>query len=110
LGSIFLHIASKQGVHELIKCLVDLGADPCLESKVGLDAFLVACLDQKLVLLRRLLDCNGESSSQKTLEVWTPLHLAALEGKQGVVDILLSNGPLQFAAMAGNAEIARLIL
>jgi ankyrin repeat protein len=90
-----LHMATIAGNTDIIKFLLEKGADINLPSELtGSSALLMASSRGKLDIVRFLLSREADTGS-KNLDNRTALYLAANEGHYEVVQALLRKGPMQ---------------
>ena len=116
-----LHHASGNGRAEVVRTLLEHGADPIAQNKRGW-APLHRASDRGHVEVVRLLIGYGAALSARDEQGWTPLHWAADRGHVEVVCVLLEHGvdvtvqdeqgwtPLHRASDQGHAELARILL
>ena len=96
-GKTALHYAL-MGTHEVIKMLLDAGADPNKKDKRGQTPLFLACT-QKIgdlgypCSVKLLLD-NGADPNTKDIFGCTPLHYAVADGIKDAVKVLLDGGAL----------------
>jgi len=116
-----LHRASGNGRAEVVRILLEHGADPIAQSKRGW-APLHRASDRGHVEVVRLLIGFGAGVSARDDQGWTPLHWASDRGHADVACVLLEHGadatardeqgwtPLHRASDQGHAELARVLL
>jgi len=116
-----LHRASGNGRAEVVRILLEHGADPIAQNKRGL-APLHRASDRGHVEVVRLLIGFGAGVSARDDQGWTPLHWASDRGHGDVACVLLEHGadatahdeqgwtPLHRASDQGHAELARALL
>ena len=97
-GRTALHAAVEARKFELVKLLVERGADVNRRDKRGRDCFALAAFEKQVKIIDYLLE-TWKSQDATTLHVLTkdlegntPLHLGALAGSEKVVDVLLKSG------------------
>ena len=97
-GRTALHAAVEARKVELVKLLVERGADVNRRDKRGRDCFALAAFEKQVEIIDYLLE-TWKSQDATTLHVLTkdlegntPLHLGALAGSEKVVDGLLKAG------------------
>ncbi|XP_074998353.1 ankyrin repeat domain-containing protein 16 isoform X3 [Calonectris borealis] len=108
---------------EVIKALVEHGANPLLKNKDGWNCFHIASREGHPQVLRYLLDVSPGSWDTESTIKRTPLHTAAMHGCFDVVELLLERcqykpdsrdkcGVTAFmdAIQNGHVNIARLLL
>ncbi|XP_010291265.1 PREDICTED: ankyrin repeat domain-containing protein 16 [Phaethon lepturus] len=108
---------------EVIKALVEHGANPLLKNKDGWNCFHIASREGHPQVLRYLLDASPGSWDTESMIKRTPLHTAAMHGCFDVVELLLERcqykpdsrdkcgvTPFMDAIQNGHVNIARLLL
>ncbi|XP_054669005.1 ankyrin repeat domain-containing protein 16 isoform X2 [Grus americana] len=108
---------------EVIKALVEHGANPLLKNKDGWNCFHIASREGHPQVLRYLLDVSPGSWDTESTIKRTPLHTAAMHGCFDVVELLLERcqykpdsrdkcgvTPFMDAIQNGHVNIARLLL
>ncbi|XP_048158597.1 ankyrin repeat domain-containing protein 16 isoform X4 [Corvus hawaiiensis] len=108
---------------EVIKTLVEHGANPLLRNKDGWNCFHVASREGHPEVLRYLLDVSPGCWDTESTTGRTPLHTAAMHGCSQVVELLLERcrykpdsrdscgvTPFMDALQNGHIGIARLLL
>lgn len=117
-----LYMAAAQGKEDLVRLLLDKGANPNTRNELGMSPLHVATQKGHLSVVHLLLD-NGADVNAKTPHPteMTPLHLASHHGHKDVVELLLSRGAdnnsrdftgwkaLHYAVVAGHEGIACLL-
>ena len=116
-----LYEASANNNVELVRLLLDIGADINLANRDGETPLYVASLFGYVKMVRILAERGGNiNKANKNGE--TPLHIASQNGQVEVVKILLEKGaninkfdysletPLYVASEAGNEEVVRILL
>ena len=109
VGHTALHVAAMYGKSDIVRMLLDKGANVNAKTKswrkalrkgkkpvITLDndehtALHIAVIHGKSDVVRTLLD-KGANVNAKTRSWWTALHMAAMYGKSDVVSILLDKG------------------
>ena len=116
-----LHRAAGNGRAEVVRILLEHGADPIAQNKRGW-APLHRASDRGHVEVVSLLIGYGAGVSARDKQGWTPLHWAADRGHVEVAGVLLEHGadaaapdeqgwtPLHRASDQGHAELARVLL
>ncbi|XP_074725754.1 ankyrin repeat domain-containing protein 16 [Strix uralensis] len=108
---------------EVIKALVEHGANPLLKNKDGWNCFHIASREGHPQVLRYLLDVSPGSWDTESAIKRTPLHTAAMHGCFDAVELLLERcqykpdsrdkcgvTPFMDAIQNGHVNIARLLL
>jgi ankyrin repeat protein len=120
-GSTPLHWASLFGYAEVVKILLDVGADFNLADKYGLTLLHRASLDGRAEVVKILLDKGADFNLTDKYER-TPLQYASWKGRVEVVKILLDAGAdfnladkdgrtlLHRASSSGRIEIVKILL
>ena len=122
-GMTALHWAAERGDRDVAALLLEAGANPRAETRIGRYTPLhVAAKNGRAEIVRLLVDANaGVNALTATGSV--PLHFAAASGSADAVNILLEAGadanareaqwgqtPLMFAAAAGRTDVVRALL
>ncbi|NWS54804.1 ANR16 protein, partial [Chunga burmeisteri] len=108
---------------DVIKALVEHGANPLLKNKDGWNCFHIASREGHRQVLQYLLDMSPGSWDTESTIKRTPLHTAAMHGCFDVVELLLERcqykpdsrdkcgvTPFMDAIQNGHVNIARLLL
>ncbi|KFP78054.1 Ankyrin repeat domain-containing protein 16, partial [Acanthisitta chloris] len=108
---------------EVIKTLVEHGANPLLKNKDGWNCFHIASREGHPQVLQYLLEVSPGSWDTESTTKRTPLHTAAMHGCSQVVELLLERcqykpdsrdkcgvTPFMDAIQNGHVSIARLLL
>jgi len=111
--------AAKRGDVEVVKSLLNEGADPNAAQGDGLSALHMAAQDGNLKLAEILIDAGANIEAKTRIGSYTPLHIASGGARTSVVGVLLGAGantgsvttttgatPLHLAAKALNGESA----
>ena len=125
-GMTALHWAAEHGDHDLAAVLLESGANPGAETRIGRHTPLhVAAQGGHHLVVRTLLQNKaGKAGVNATTTTGAaPLHFAAASGSGETVTILLDSGadvnvrepqwgqtPLMFAAAAGRADVVGVLL
>ncbi|KAA3680037.1 ankyrin [Paragonimus westermani] len=116
-----LHLASKEGHHEVVRELLARGADPNRATKKGNTALHIASLAGQFEVVKILLDAGSNVNTQAQ-NGFTPLYMAAQENHLEVVKLLLTKHanpalttddgftPLAVALQQGHDRIVALLL
>ena len=86
-----LHVAAIYGKSDVVRTLLDKGADVNAKTRSWRTALHEAAIHGKSDVVRILLD-KGADVNAKTRGWWTALHMAAKSGKSDIVSILLDKG------------------
>jgi ankyrin repeat protein len=101
-GFAAIHVASREGNVEIVRILLQHGADPTLQTEKGYTPLHFACFSGNADLVRLLLG-HGVDVDAKTSDGSTSLHVAAHYGRpstrQTIVQILLDHGANVSAVM-----------
>ncbi|XP_007252465.3 ankyrin repeat domain-containing protein 16 [Astyanax mexicanus] len=108
---------------EVIKLLLDHGADPTIRNKDGWNSFHIACREGDAAVIEHLLLVKPEVWRTESKTRRTPLHTAAMHGCLEVVSILLERcsyksdekdscgvTPFMDAVRNGHLAVAKLLL
>lgn len=90
-GATFLHVAASRGDEEVVKLLLDNGADCTIIDKLGEVPLHAACRGGRAGNVALLLQKSPDLLNVKEKRGNTPLHLAAMNKNEKVVNLLLSN-------------------
>lgn len=113
--------SNKEDKHDVLKKMLDMGADPNLKDSNGWSSLHYACqlgdFESVVILLEHKADIDSYSNNHRT-----PLHLASSQNHPKIVHHLLENRadpnfkdnyectPLHLAAKEGNIECMSLLL
>ena len=117
-----LHVAAIYGKSDVVRTLLDKGADVNAKTKTfGRTALCEAAIHDKSDVVRTLIDKGADVNAK--IKCWlTALHVAAMHGSSDIVRILLDKGAdvnakdsfgltaLHLAAMHGSSDIVRTLL
>jgi ankyrin repeat protein len=105
-----------------LKALLQHISDPNIEDSTGQTALHHACNSGHLQVAKLLLSLNGISLEVRDYIKWTPLHFAALNGNEKLIQLLLDSNadaravdirgqtPLHIAEARGNIAAMTLLL
>ena len=120
-GETPLHTHAGEGRKEVVKILINAGANVNAKNDSGSTPLIAAAFDGDKEIVK-LLIAKGANVNPKTDLGNTPLHSAALNGRKEIVELLIANGadvnannvagvtPLHWAAQEGQKEIAELLI
>ncbi|XP_037428755.1 poly [ADP-ribose] polymerase tankyrase-2-like [Triticum dicoccoides] len=121
LGGGPFQTAARLGNLDVIRCLVEeLGFDVNAGSQDGITALANAAMDERIDVMRYLLDHGADPNKQDNLG-FVPLQCAAKKGRDEAAKLLLSRGasvdiaphdltPLHFAAGYGMTGVMKVLL
>lgn len=84
-----LFIASETGQKDVVKLLLDHGADCTIHPVTKYCPLYIACYNGKLEIVEMLLRQFPKQVQSLTVERWLPIHAAAINGHYAVIDLLL---------------------
>lgn len=88
----YIHAASMLGHYELVAQLINLGADPDMESRYG-SPFKIACENGHLNVVRQL-HTSGVDVCPESKEIWdSGIYVACQKGRLEIVRYILSSKP-----------------
>ena len=91
MGESQLHIAVRNGLHDVVESLLDYGMDPDIKDSIGSTPLHLATFREKLIIVELLLErganINGPNEAGETA-----LHLAARRGLSEAVILLVEKG------------------
>lgn len=121
-GTTALHWAAQQDRADLVRLLLDAGADARAANRYGATPLAVACLSAGAPVVSALLDAGADPNTSSG-EGQTALMTAARAGKAEVVRLLLARGAtveakerwrgqtaLMWAVAEGHADVVRVLL
>ena len=121
-GLTALMMASTNGRTEVVKLLLDKGAEVNLKNNYGITALFMASANGHTEIVKLLLDKGAEVNVKNTDDGVTALFMASANGHTGIVKLLLDKGAdvnvkntygitaLFMASAHGHTEVARLLL
>ncbi len=126
-GNTLLHLSccSKKGGHkkELVKCLIDAGADVNATNKYGSTPLFIALTNKNIEAVDLLVHSENININKTMNNKFTPLHVAILSESIPLVKLILSSPkinpnfgtpdgatPLHYAAMNGLIEESRILI
>ncbi|KAM0874617.1 hypothetical protein ACQ4PT_037310 [Festuca glaucescens] len=113
--------AARLGKLDAVKCMVEeLGFDVDAGSQDGITALVAATMDERMEVMRYLLD-HGADPNKQYNSGFAALHCAATKGRAEAAQLLLSTGasvdiascdgtPLHFAAAGGKIGVMKVLL
>jgi uncharacterized protein len=103
-----LMMAVRTGIPELVKFLLENGADVNITNRDGETALFFAVYHGRADLVNMLLDKGASVYARRSKVGVTPLHVAAARGDTEIVKVLLAKGADVNAAAAGGVTAMRL--
>ncbi|PHH53864.1 Glycerophosphodiester phosphodiesterase gde1 [Ceratocystis fimbriata CBS 114723] len=119
-GSV-LAIAVKANFSIIVEMLVKAGVDLNWRDKSGETSLHLAARYDHVDCARILLDGGAEIEATESIYAWTPLHVAAVDGKMASVELLVKHGAIiekpdssgwtakEHAAFRGNMAVANFL-
>ena len=113
--------AARDGHTEVVKLLIDNGADLNHKNNGGVTALRTAAREGRTEVVKLLID-NGADQNIKDVDGWTALMYAAWNGSTEVVKLLIDNGAdlnhknnfgetaLMYASIYGHTEVVKLLV
>ena len=120
-GSTPLMFAAQFGYEDIVRLLVDKGADVNAKNNSSLTPLMSAAYGGQIENVRFLVE-KGADVNAKNNDSWTPLVCAAWRGDEEIIRFLVEKGadvnakyesprsPLTFAALKGQKEIVRFLV
>ena len=84
-----LFVASETGQRDVVKLLLDHGADCTQHPVTKYCPLYIACYNGKLEIVDMLLRQFPRQVQSLTVERWLPIHAAAINGHYAVIELLL---------------------
>ncbi|KAM3858763.1 ankyrin repeat domain-containing protein 16 [Diretmus argenteus] len=107
----------------VVELLLSHGADPTLKNKDGWNSFHIACREGDPLVIQHLLHVTPDVWRTESKTLRTPLHTAAMHGREDIVRILLQRcgyipdsrdrcgvTPFMDAVRNGHISVAKLLL
>lgn len=92
-GYTALHVAAKFGRVEILRLLLDSGALINVKTyKTRYNVFHIACLYNHIKIVQEILECGGSNIDVQDSLGNTPLHYAAMQANEKMVEFLLKKG------------------
>jgi len=127
LGTTPLHIAAGHGHFDIVKILVENGANVNAKDLMGFTPLHSAIMGNHLAIVKFLIENGADINAKAENELpggtgWTPLHLAASSGNLDIVKYLIDHGadvnakddvwftPLHEAARFGHSSVVELLI
>lgn len=120
-----LALATKSNYSTIVQMLVDAGVDPNWRDKTNETALHVAArfghVECARIIIKGTEFQQGDLEATENTYAWTPLHVAAVDGKLNVAELLVEAGAdttridssgwtaREHAALRGHMDIARLL-
>lgn len=117
-GNTLLQITSRAGDLPMVNALLAFKANPKLRNALGETALMLAAVEGRVDVVRRLIDAGSEING----EGWTALHYAAWKGHVEVCKLLIDKGaeidargpngitPVMMAVRSGDLETVKLLV
>ena len=92
-GATALGIAAKNGQDDIVRLLLENGADPNIKSRTGITPLYAACLYGHTEIVRMLLDSGADMDAEMTSgeATYTPYRVAELVGHREVMSLLTAH-------------------
>lgn len=84
-----LFIACESGQREMVKLLLDNGADCTIHPVTKYCPLYIACYNGKIEIIEMLLKQFPKQVQSLTVERWLPVHAATINGHYAVIELLL---------------------
>ena len=84
-----LFVACETGQRDIVKLLLDHGANCTIHSVTKYCPLYIACYNGKLDIVEMLLKQFPKQVQALTVERWLPIHAAAINGHYAVIELLL---------------------
>ena len=88
-----LHLAANEGHKEVVRVLLDFGANIEAETRMNRRALHIACLRGNLEVVKILIEGKADRNP-KDKDSYTPLHFVSENGSNEIIKLLLENGAL----------------
>jgi ankyrin repeat protein len=85
-----LFVACETGQRDVVKLLLDHGADCTIHPVTKYCPLYIACYNGKLDIVEMLLRRFPKQVQALTVERWLPIHAATINGHYAVIELLLS--------------------
>jgi ankyrin repeat protein len=107
---------------EIVKMLLNFGANPRIRTKNGESALTLACMQENLQIVEKLIVAKADVNEIDEHKRTPLLKAARHNSKNEILELLLKNGarhdladeegntPLHFAAMRGTVEVAKFLM
>lgn len=119
-GTTPLHIASQKGHVSVVELLIKARAQANKTKKTGATPLYEAVEHNQLEVVRRLCLIEGIAVNKATIDGWAPIHIAAANGQETIIQLLLNAGsdvnllargmtPLMVAAARGCISVVKIL-